>query len=268
MHDATRLAARVGDGNTLPRLRALAAHGALGWSWPLVVALVRLPLSLLGYALAYTVYRLGGHPDPWAAAVAAGVFWFTLVVDLPSLALLAWRTRAEGLRLRDLIAFQARKLPLDLGLGLVVFVVLELILFDVEAALSLALGLGPPRGSAERPLWIVWWSLLVYPIVVGTVEEMVYRGYAQPRFEVLAGGARRGILLMALAFGVQHLAVPLVSAQYSLVRFVATAAAALFLGWVYLRTRRLTALVVGHALTNHPAIGIPPLLAALRAGGP
>ncbi|HLH27109.1 MAG TPA: CPBP family intramembrane glutamic endopeptidase [Chloroflexota bacterium] len=257
------------DPNSVERLRARVAAGRLGWTWPVALALVRLPLILIGYALAYAAYRATGAADPWGAAQASNLFWFTLVVDLPCLALLVWRTRAEGLRLRDLIGYRADRLPLDVGLGLGVGVAMLVILFVVQFALSLALGLSPSgaSGFTPPPPWIGWWGVLVFPIAVGFVEEMVYRGYSQPRFEALTGSAGRGVLLMTLAFGAQHLVLPLVSPQVSLVRFGATAATALFLGWVYVRTRRLTALILGHWLADLLGLGLPLLAAALAAAG-
>lgn len=42
----------------------------------------------------------------------------------------------------------------------------------------------PPVGvgvTPQVPLWIALWSIVVLPVTVAIAEELLYRGYLQPR---------------------------------------------------------------------------------------
>jgi len=67
-----------------------------------------------------------------------------------------------------------------------------------------------------------------------------------------------------LAFGLQHVALPLIGVQVAISRVIPTFLAGLVLALLYVRLKRLVPLIVGHWLLDFLALGLLPLLAVLR----
>lgn len=234
--------------NSREALKERVRAGRLTWSWPLVMSFVRLPLVLVGQVLLFGYFTLAGHAMPWGAAADMFSFYFPLTADLGCLLLLAWLTRREGLRLRDLVGFDRRRLGRDLLLGLGLFV--PLFGLGVVSQMVIALivygSAQPPPLPYTPPLWVAWWGVLVFPLTVGFMEEMTYRGYALPRLEALTGRPWLALLIVTLGFGLQHVALPLVNWQYSLFLFLLALPVGLVMGIIYLKQRRLLPLIVAH----------------------
>lgn len=87
---------------------------------------------------------------------------------------------------------------------------------------------------------LVGGPLIIY-LVTGVPEEFLFRGLLQ---NLLSGwlGARPGLVIASIVFGLAHLPDP---------RYVLLATIAGFAyGWVYLRTQRITASAITHALVD------------------
>lgn len=110
--------------------------------------------------------------------------------------------------------------------------------------------------AALPPLWYYLWGLLVLPVSVGIVEEVVYRGYAQPRLEAALGNRWLALLVVAAGFGAQHIAFAAHDASFALARFIGTFAAGIVFGLLYLKMRRLLPLMIGHWLVNAIGLGL------------
>jgi membrane protease YdiL (CAAX protease family) len=271
------------DGPNSPEtIRERLANGTLGRGWPLVMAFIRLPLIVLGLALAYAVYAATGTPEPFLSALLTATL-VTVVGNLVSLVLLRRLARREGIRLQDLIAFDRRRIWPDIAWGLALLIVLNVPFIVTIMAVAFLVGgpmggqdfgaamsnvfAGPLADAGVRPglpAWIGVVSAVLFPLVNPIIEEMHYRGYVQPRLEALTGSGAVAIGVMALGFGLQHV-------TYALsVPGIAVYGAA-FLVWgigagiVYARMRRLTSLIVAHFVINASTATVP-LIFLLTAG--
>ena len=271
------------DGPNSPEtIRERLANGTLGRGWPLVMAFIRLPLIVLGLALAYAVYAATGTPEPFLSALLTATL-VTVVVNLVSLVLLRRLTRHEGIRLQDLIALDRRRIWPDIAWGLALLIVLNVPFIVTIMAVAFLVGgpmggqdfntamsnvfAGPLADAGVRPglpAWIGMVSAVLFPLVNPIIEEMHYRGYVQPRLEALTGSGAVAIGVMALGFGLQHV-------TYALSLPAIAVYGAAFLVWgigagiVYARMRRLTSLIVAHFVINASTATVP-LIFLLTAG--
>lgn len=255
-----------------------------GWGWPLALAFVRLPLVVLGVALATLGFALAGAPDPLLLGLTtppAVMFG----VNMVSLWLLSRAVAREGLRLRDLIGFDRSRLGRDVLLGVVWLVVLNVPFMATVVLLTIlltrpadaaALGAGfgevfagrsaEAYAAVDLPLWWAVFVGLSFALVNPLVEEMHYRGYVQPRLTALSGSASIGIGVMAIGFAAQHIAYASTPAA-AVVYFAAFLVWGTIAGLIYRRVRRLPSLVVAHFVVN-ASFGALPIVFALMAATP
>lgn len=196
------------------------------------------------------VWSRGGPSATPARVLAAAVaLWLPLEFDLlPRLRL----PPPDGLRAAPLVAFAA---------GLYLFLVaapfsgigytFRLRRREVGLALLAAAGfalVGVPAGLATGFLeWnprFGWLTVAAAPVAIylatAVPEEFLFRGLIQNALERSAG--RAGLPLAAIIFGLAHLP----DWRYVLLATFA----GLAYGWVYARTRRITASAVTHAVVN------------------
>lgn len=256
--------------NSIPELAARIQSGHLTWLSPLLMTFIRLPLILLGHFLFLGYFTAIGQANPWASAVSLTNFYFPIVVDLSCLLLLARFTRREGMKLGNLIRFDRRRLQRDVLMGVGLFLLFLVLFWATSLVGGLVVygsNLFSETGQSQTnssfiqpPLWVLWWSTLVLPLSSGIVEEMAYRGYALPRLVALTQRTWLAVLIMSLGFGMQHLALPLVSWQISLSRFISTFLLAPVFALIYLKQQRLLPLIIAHWGINFVGLGLLPLL--------
>ena len=268
--------------NGLAAVRERISAGQIGWSWPLVMAFARLPLILGGLLLAYAFYAATGATEPLLAALLTATL-VTVIVNLVSLALLRWLTAREGIRLRDLIGFDAARVWRDVAWGLALLLILNVPFIATLMVVAFLLGgpmggedfgtamsnifagpLADPSVTPGVPAWVGVASAILFPLVNPVVEEMHYRGYVQPRLEALSGSGTTAIGIMALGFGLQHVTYAL-SVPGMAVYVAAFVVWGIGAGIVYARMRRLTSLIVAHFVINASTAAVP--LVFLLAGG-
>jgi membrane protease YdiL (CAAX protease family) len=239
------------------------------WGWPLFMAFTRLPCILMGNGAAVFAFRLAGYP----VGVATAATWSTLsvtVVNILCLGLLLWRARVEGFQLGKIIGFQRRQFLRDLAAGvlwsMVLFALMMGGVFTIVFAVQRIAGLtfeqifvGDAQVSFEPPQWLtvimVIISGVVFPILNAPVEELQYRGYAQPRLIAASGSVWLGICITAIGFG---LTLPL-----ALGYFVGFFTWGLGAGVIVHRQQRLAPLVIAHLISNL-SFGFFPLFFILR----
>ena len=210
--------------------------------------LVAFGLYLIAPAL--IMWTPGGAPlAPLRVLAAAVALWLPIEFDL-----------LPPLRLPDPRGLRATPL-VGLANGLYLFLVacpLERVGYtfrlraaDVRPALlatALFAIVGIPVGLATGFLqWnprLEWVTMLVAPLAIylatGVPEEFLFRGLIQNALEQWVG--RAALPLAAVIFGLAHLPDP---------RYVLLATlAGLAYGWVYVRTRRITAAAITHALVD------------------
>lgn len=264
--------------NSFTQLVLRVRAGAISWTWPLIMCIIRLPMLVGCFLVSLLIARSVGHPD--AAGFAEGLTRFDLpiIADALCLALLWWLTRREGMRLRDLLCWSRKHLLRDFALGIGLFLVAYIALFAIEAGVTLATISGSATQQAQaiqgllangviNPLgmgWQIGVSALILPISTAFTEELVYRGYALARLTALTGRPWLTIVLTALGFGAQHLAYGLTSAEGALSTVVGGCVAGLLFGAVYLLTRqRLAVLIFIHWQSNLISLGLVPILLAM-----
>jgi membrane protease YdiL (CAAX protease family) len=238
-------------------LNVLAAPVAITTAIALYSAVAGLPV--VPRAAAFGVYlalpalivwtRRGVSPKPLRVLVAAVALWLPIEFALlPTLRL----PDPGGLRATPLVG---------LTNGLYLFLVacpvarvgytFSLRSSDVRPALLatvLFAIVGIPIGLATGFLhWnprLEWATVLVAPVAIylatAVPEEFLFRGLIQNALEQWAG--RAGLPIAAVIFGVAHLP----DRRYVLLAAIAGVA----YGWVYMRTRRVTAAAVTHALVD------------------
>lgn len=254
---------------------AATRQASAGRGWPLIMAFIRLPLALAGSGLAILAYRLQGNP----VGVAAGLGWSTLtltVVNLLCLGLLVWRSRVEGFSLGERIGLRRGQLARDILLGLAWSLLLGgLLLLGVFAVVLAASGFTGPLdfegvfvGDASfdftLPAWLAVVSAVAFPLLNPVVEELQYRGYAQPGLIAASGSVGTGIVVTAGGFALQH-TVFAVTAAGALAYVLGFFLWGLGAGVIARRQGRLLPLIIAHFVSNL-SFGVIPLI-LLTAGG-
>jgi membrane protease YdiL (CAAX protease family) len=231
---------------------------------------VRIPLIFGCLALAYLAFRAAGSPSALGLALSTSTIAVTLT-NVVNLALLRRVVHRSGGRLRDLIGYDRTRIGRDIAWGLCWWFVLGVPFFAAVSLLVLVLfWLGVGAGDLQSayvstfvgvygevtamplPSWLLLVVGVVFPFLNAPTEELHYRAFAQPRV---------GIGVMAVAFGLQHLAFS-PSWQAAVVYGVAFLLWGTVAGLIYRRQRRLVPLIVAHFLTNAP-FGVLPFVFAL-----
>jgi len=254
--------------SAVPQVQTTKPH----WRWPLVMAFIRLPLVLAGSAIAILAYTQAGQP----VGPAAGLAWSTLtltVINLLCLGLLAWRARVEGFNLWQPVGFSAQRLLRDLGWGLLwSFLLGALLLAGIFAVMLAIYGgsafesfeemfVGEADFSIELPAWLALVSAVAFPLLNPLVEELQYRGYAQPRLIAASGSTWAGILITSAGFGLQHMSFA-VTLQAVLAYAVGFFLWGLGAGFIAHRHGRLVPLIFAHFISNL-SFGVIPLIFVL-----
>ena len=242
------------------------------WGWPLFMTFIRLPLILLVNGVIILAFRLAGQP----AGLATGAIFSTLsvtIVNVVCLGLLLWRARVEGFQLRTMMGFQRSRLLRDLGSGLLwsmaLFALLMagmfVMLFVTQRMTGLSftqIYMGDADFSIEIPQWLTALYAIIaaalFPLLNAPIEELQYRGYAQPRLVAASGSVWVGIVGTAVSFGLQHIAFAytFTSMPAFVFGFVLWGLGA---GIIAYRQQRLAPIIVAHFISNL-SFGIVPLV--------
>jgi membrane protease YdiL (CAAX protease family) len=208
----------------------------------------RLTLAVVAQALVAGLFALRGNPTPWQAAAPWWVVYGTLI-DVGCLIALALLARREGVRLVDLVSFERNRVGRDILIGLG-FVVVYFALFMGGGVI-----LGPvfyrgrqaPTPYGALPLWGALYGVLVWPLLWAIAEQTTYLGYSLPRLEALSGRAWLAVLIVAIGWAVQHIALPTMPGwRWAAYRFASALPIAVVLPIIYLRTRRVLPFILAH----------------------
>jgi hypothetical protein len=89
------------------------------------------------------------------------------------------------------------------------------------------------------PLFTVLYLATVGSIIAGICEEFIWRGYLLTRFETLTGKKVVAVVIQAILFGLYH-------GPYA----ISPAVFGLIAGLIYIKTRRLTPLMISHTIID------------------
>jgi len=229
------------------------AAGRIPWTGPLFLAALRPLLFFSVQALLALACFALHRPGAWHEA---GRWWtvYGTIVDIGCLAGLRFFTRKEGLRLRDLIGPVRLRRGHDVVVGLGVFLLVFPCIVG-GSMLAQRLLYGPLTAATSvyltqphaLPLWAFVYSVTVWWVISSPTEEAIYQGYALPRLRALTGRAWVSMIVVGFWFAAQHALLPFVpDGKYLLFRFLQFVPAVLILMAIYLRTRRLAPLIIGH----------------------
>jgi membrane protease YdiL (CAAX protease family) len=255
--------------NAYEALRLRRDAGTLTWRGPALMLFARSACAIGAQAIFAAGFALRGSATPWRDAAPWLPVYGTLI-DAGCL-LLLWRlARRERIRLIDLVGVERRRLLRDVLLGFVLVPFsLAFILAGIYATGWLVYGtLTPPYLYGALPLPAALYGTLVWPFIWGLTEQMTYNGYLVPRFQVLCGRTSLAVAIVAFAWSLQHVFMPLTfDARFMAFRLLSPVPHTVFATLVYLRWRRLLPLAIAHAVLDGAGVVIGVLLPAVRGAG-
>jgi membrane protease YdiL (CAAX protease family) len=239
--------------NALSEVEARAAAGRIPWEGPLILAALRPLLFFAVQALLAIGYFAFHRPGAWHEA---GRWWtvYGTLVDIGCLIGLRIFTRREGIRIRDLIGPLRLRHGHDVFMGLGIFLLVFPCIVG-GSMLAQRLLYGPLTAATSiyltqlhaLPLWAFIYSVTVWWVISSPTEEAIYQGYALPRLRALTGRTWVAMIVVGFWWAAQHALLPFVPDwKYLLFRFLQFVPAVLILMTIYLRTRRLGPLIIGH----------------------
>jgi len=228
--------------------------------WPLIVSFARLPLlGAIGMAALFALRR----PFSFPPLVDISALYF-VVGNVVCYFLLRRVLGQEGCSIPQLLGFSRDRLGRDILWGLLWTLVLYVpfaaallgtlgLMFGGEAFARMASVFTPTVNGPSLPPWAgliaAITAAILFPITNAPIEELYYRGYAQPRIAAATGRPWAGMLIPTLGFGLQHIL--LAPTGTGMVVFASS-----FFAWglgaaiIYRRQQRLIPLIVAHFVTN------------------
>lgn len=95
--------------------------------------------------------------------------------------------------------------------------------------------------------------MFIYFIIVGLTEEIIFRGYVQTRL-IKCIGISRGVVITAFIFCFSHIPQRMICANFNFTSALASSIillpTALFLGYLFFKTRNIITSTIFHALFN------------------
>jgi len=229
-----------------------------------IVTFIRFPLLIVALLLFSLVlhllkidFRLPFLPDMSA-------IYFT-VVNVLCFYILHRILKKEGRSFKELIGFRAERVGKDILFGFLWLFVLYIpfvvaiigtmfLLYGTEfiAHFEEVFAGDPENYHFSRPSWFLWVAAVVsciFPFLNAPIEELMYRGYAQPAFIKHYKKVWIGIVIPAVGFAIQHTMLA-ASIQGAIVYAVAFFAWGIGSGFIYHKQKRLFPLLVCHFIVN------------------
>lgn len=223
---------------------------------PLLMLFARSTFILIAQGITYLLFLFLDVPN---ASVVIRNWWpvYGTLVDIGCLGLLFWLTRREGIRLRDLIGLDVKRLKIEIPLGIGLF----LLIFPVTifgggmlAQLTVYGKINPefPEFTfmhALPLLPLLYARILWWPIWSAT-EEMTYNGYVLPRLLAQTKSRWVSVITVAFFFSLQHSFLMLAGFQFGIYIFLTFLPLTVAMLFAYLRIRRLPPLIMAHWLMD------------------
>lgn len=233
-------------------IRSRIARGRVTEAWPVFMIFARTLLFLVTGLVMIAILAATGDPDPLKTYLP---WWPYQVISTNVIIffLLKYLTRREGLGLDSLIGYRPGQLKKDLLQAAALLIPALLIgMVGLYGTSFLIFGNMPPADMFQPlPLIAAIGATILLPLTNGLVETTTYMGYALPRLEVLTGSRWGAITLAAVGLSMQHAAFPLMlDGPFILWRLISFLPLAFFVGFIYVRTRRLMPLLLVHGLMD------------------
>jgi hypothetical protein len=247
--------------NSLASIAARHAAGRISWTGPVLLLLTRSTLWMTSLSLVALLFLAQHRPNPWRQACYWWSVCFTLA-DVGCVLGMRFFLKGEGLRLRDLLGPIRLRYGRDVFLGLGYFLLYSPG-FVIGGAAAQRLFYGPSGvnpsnfilGSHALPLWATIYSFSLFWIINSVVEEATYQAYVMPRLQTLTGRTSIAFCAVAFFWTAQHCAIGFVPDWRSIAcRFVGFIPGIVIMMAIYMRTRRLAPLILGHWMMDILAV--------------
>jgi len=242
--------------NLEPKIDSLKINGQIiNWAIGLVLARCILLVCVQGMLAFY--FSSKGDITPWESAAK----WWTVygnIVDVICLLLIIYVLKKEGKNISSLLDFSKTKFLKDLKSGLIIFFLIFPIiglLYSIGTGILLfnESTLEQISGQlAERalPSWAYYYSILIWWIIWSTTEELTYQAYSLPRL-MKKYGQVKVLLFIGFFWALQHSFLPLIfDWRYMLWRLVTFFPLVVCLMISYMKTGRITPVIIAHALMD------------------
>ena len=225
--------------------------------YAIILIISRSIFLLLTQAFIALILNFNNDPSPWESAASWWTVYGTLV-DLSCLSLLVYFLKKENKKISSLLDFDRKKIWKDLKTGFIIFLIIFPIigllypigigiLFFDETTLNLISG-----QLAERvlPTWAYMWSVAIWWVIWCVTEELTYQGYSLPRL-LNKFGKIKVILFIGFFWALQHSFLPFITDwRYVSWRFISFLPLVIGLLISYMKTGRLTPVIIAHAMMD------------------
>ncbi|MEK3889126.1 CPBP family intramembrane glutamic endopeptidase [Bacillus sp. FSL K6-3431] len=229
-----------------------------------LVSFIRFPMLIITLFIFFLIFKLFGLDFHFPFLPDFSAIYFT-VVNILCFFLLHYMLKKEGRTLKELLGFRSDQFGKDVLFGFLwLFVLYIPFVIAVMGTMFIMYGTDLFQhfqtifaGDLEdinfaRPRWLTWSAAcvsLIFPFLNAPIEELMYRGYAQPLFIKRYKKVWVGIVIPSIGFALQHMMLA-VSWQSAIVY-----ASAFFLwgigsGFIYYKQKRLFPLIVCHFIVN------------------
>lgn len=228
-----------------------------------ILSFIRIPLLFVMLVTFFLLFKLFKMEFSFPFLPDLSTVFFT-VVNIICLFLLYRVLKNEGGSIKGLIDFQREFWKKDILYGFLwVFVLYVPFVIAVMGTMFIMFGsefinyfelvfAGNSEKYFSRPLWLMWFAAitsLLFPFLNAPVEELMYRGYAQPLFIKKYKKIWVGIFIPAIGFALQHVMLA-ASMQGAIVYAVAFFVWGVGSGIIYYKQKRLFPLIVCHFIVN------------------
>jgi len=229
-----------------------------------LVSFIRFPMLIVVLLLLSLMFTLSGLSFHFPFLPELSTVYFT-IVNILCFILLHRILKEEGLTIKKLIDLRLERLVKDILFGFLWLFVLY-IPFVIAVMGTMFVMYGTDffhhfqtvfAGNQDiytfyRPGWFMWLTAivsLIFPFLNAPIEELMYRGYAQPLFIKHYHRAWIGIVIPSIGFAIQHLMLA-VSVQGAIVYGVAFFVWGIGSGIIFYIQKRLFPLIVCHFFVN------------------
>jgi hypothetical protein len=173
-------------------------------------------------------------------------------VDIGCLALMTWLTRAEGIRLRDLLGRIRLRWGRDIFIGIGCLLVFPFFMAGASFGSKLVYGSTQPNlypgllAVRSLPIWATVYSLSAWWLVWSPTEQMTYQAYVLPASWRCLGVSGSPFRWWLSVDAPTQLFPLILDWHYIAWRFLAFLPGVVVFTLIYLLTRRLPPLIVAH----------------------
>jgi uncharacterized protein len=235
-----------------------------------IISFIRVPLLICMLILFSLFLSTIGLEFSFPFLPDLSTIYFT-IVNVLCLFLLCRILKKEGISIKKLIGYQRNLLMKDITFGFLWVIVLYFpFIIAVMGTMFIMFGsdfinhfetvfAGDLDNFYSRPMWLTWLGAiisLIFPFLNAPVEELMYRGYAQPQFIKHYNKVWIGILIPSIGFALQHVMLA-ASIEGAIVYAVSFFVWGIGSGIIYYKQNRLFPLIVCHFIVNIAFSGIP-----------